>query len=347
MNLHRGLISLIVPAFNEEENLPVLVHRLMAVMEPYGTYEILVIDDGSTDQSRYVLRQLSTAYPVVRFLSFSRNFGHQVALRAGYEHARGEAVICLDADLQHPPELIPALIAKWRDGAEVVYTVRQSDPSLSWFKRITSKTFYGLLRRVSNLQLEDGAADFRLLDRKVVDTINQFKENDLFLRGAISWVGFRQCRILYQPAARYAGRSKYSFRKMLRLAAMGITSFSTRPLYLSVLLGFGMSLFAALFGVEVLYEYFFTDATVSGWTTLVVLVSLIGGVQFIMIGIIGVYLGKTFVEVKGRPAYIIGDTSEIEETVTTWEGPTEETLFYSPSTSKSSTPPLSLDTTFP
>ena len=303
----------------------------MAVMEPYGAYEILLIDDGSTDQSRYVLRQLSSEYPVVRFLSFSRNFGHQMALRAGYEHARGDAVICLDADLQHPPELIPTLIQKWREGYEVVYTVRQSDPSLSWFKRTTSKKFYSLLRKVSNLQIEDGAADFRLLDRKVVDTINQFKESDLFLRGAISWIGFRQCRILYVPAARYAGSSKYSFQKMLKLAAMGITSFSTRPLYLSVMLGFGMSVFATLFGIEVLYEYLFTNATVSGWTTLVVLIALIGGVQFIMIGIIGVYLGKTFVEVKGRPAYIIGDTSEIEETVTTWEGPTEETLFYSPS----------------
>jgi glycosyltransferase involved in cell wall biosynthesis len=332
MKVLQGMISLVVPAFNEEENLPVLVHRLMAVMEPYGNYEILVIDDGSTDQSRYVLRQLSSEYPVVRFLSFSRNFGHQMALRAGYDNARGDAVICLDADLQHPPELIPTLIQKWREGFEVVYTVRQADPSLSWFKRTTSKNFYSLLRKVSNLDIEDGAADFRLLDRKVVDTIKQFKENDLFLRGAISWVGFRQCRIVYVPAARYAGRSKYSFQKMLKLAAMGITSFSTRPLYLSVLLGFFMSLFATLFGVEVLYEYFFTNATVSGWTTLVVLMALIGGVQFIMIGIIGVYLGKTFVEVKGRPAYIIGDTSEIEETVTTWQAPTEETLFYSPLT---------------
>lgn len=332
MKSDQGMISLIVPAFNEEENLPVLVHRLMDVMEHYGTYEILVIDDGSTDQSRYVLRQLSDAYPVIRFLSFSRNFGHQLALRAGYEHARGDAVICLDADLQHPPELIPTLIAKWREGFEVVYTVRQPDASLSWSKRTTSRLFYRALRSVSNLQLEDGAADFRLLDRKVVDTINQFKESDLFLRGAIAWVGFRQCRVLYKPAARYAGHPKYSFRKMLKLAALGITSFSTRPLYLSVMLGFGMSLFATLFGGEVLYEYFFTNATVSGWTTLVVLMALIGGVQFILIGIIGVYLGKTFVEVKGRPAYIISDTSEIEETVTTWETPSDETLFYSPST---------------
>ncbi|QHW01398.1 glycosyltransferase [Spirosoma endbachense] len=329
------MISIVVPAYNEEENLPVLVHRLMAVMEPYRSYEILIVDDGSSDQTRFVLRQLSKEYPVVRFLSFSRNFGHQMALRAGYENARGQAIICLDADLQHPPELIPTLISKWREGFEVVYTVRQPDPKLSWFKRTTSKKFYSLLRNISGLKIEDGAADFRLLDRKVIDTLKAFKENDLFLRGAISWVGFRQCRILYQPAARYAGRSKYSFRKMMHLAAMGITSFSTKPLYLSVLLGFGMFMFASLFGAEVLYEKYFTNATVSGWTTLVLLMLLIGGVQFIIIGIIGVYLGKTFVEVKQRPAYIIGDTSDIEETVTTWEAPTKEQhplggKYYSP-----------------
>ncbi|GAB4041873.1 glycosyltransferase family 2 protein [Spirosoma jeollabukense] len=332
MKFHSGMISLVVPAFNEEETLPVLVHRLMAVMKRYESYEILIVDDGSSDQTRHVLRELSKEYPVVRFISFSRNFGHQMALRAGYDNARGDAVICLDADLQHPPELIPTLIAKWREGYEVVYTVRAPDPKLSFFKRTTSKYFYRLLRSASNLDIEDGAADFRLLDRKVVDTIKQFKENDLFLRGAISWVGFRQCRVLYEPAARYAGRSKYSFRKMLQLAAMGITSFSTRPLYMSVLLGFIMFMFASLFGLETMYEHFFTNATVSGWTTLVLLTVLIGGVQFIMIGIIGVYLGKTFVEVKGRPAYIIGDTSEIEETVTSWQAQTskEDEIFYSP-----------------
>ncbi len=325
-----GLISIVVPAFNEEENLPVLVQRLMAVMQPYASYEILIVDDGSTDQTRHVLRQLSRAYSVVRYLSFSRNFGHQTALRAGYDHARGEAVISLDADLQHPPELIPALLTKWQEGYDVVYTVRKPDPKLSWFKRTTSKNFYQMLRAASELELEDGAADFRLLDRKVVNALKQFKENDLFLRGVISWVGFRQCRVLYQPAARYAGRTKYSLKKMMKLAAMGITSFSTKPLYLSVALGFAMSAFALLFGAEVLYEKLFTDATVSGWTSIILLMVLIGGMQFIVIGIIGVYLGKTFVEVKQRPPYLIGDTSEIDETVTTaWDSvPTE--AYYSP-----------------
>lgn len=323
-----GLISIVVPAFNEEENLPVLVQRLMAVMQPYGDYEILIVDDGSTDQTRYVLRQLSLAYPMVRYLSFSRNFGHQTALRAGYDHARGDAVISLDADLQHPPELIPLLLTKWREGYDVVYTIRKPDPKLSWFKRKTSGKFYQLLRATSELKLEDGAADFRLLDRKVVDSLKKFKENDLFLRGVISWVGFRQCRVLYEPAARYAGRTKYSLQKMMKLAAMGITSFSTKPLYLSVALGFIMSALALLIGAEVLYEKLFTDATVSGWTSIILLMVLIGGMQFIVIGIIGVYLGKTFLEVKQRPPYLIGTTSEIDEIVTNeWHTQPTEAYF--------------------
>lgn len=310
-----GLISLVVPAFNEEDNLPVLVQRLIAVMAPYKRYEILFIDDGSTDQTRYVLRKLSQCYPEVRFLSFSRNFGHQMALRAGYQHARGACVISLDADLQHPPELIPTLIDRWQQGYEVVYTVREPDFNASWFKRTTSKKFYQLLRSVSDLQLEDGAADFRLLDRKVVDVLNQFKENDLFLRGTISWIGYKQIRVLYRPAERFSGKSKYSLRKMVNLAMMGITSFSTKPLYVSVFVGFCMSLFAGLFGLEVLYEKYFTDQTVSGWTTIVLLMVLMGGIQFITMGIIGIYLGKTFMEVKARPPYIISDSNEIDETI--------------------------------
>ncbi len=323
------LISLVVPAFNEEENLPVLVERLRAVMEPLGPYEILIVDDGSTDNTKAVLRRLSQVHDELRFISFSRNFGHQMALRAGYEHARGACAVSLDADLQHPPELIPTLVQKWREGFDVVYTVRKPDPTLSWRKRFTSRTFYKLLRAASDLELEDGAADFRLLDRKVLETLKTFKENDLFLRGVISWMGFRQCRIEYEPAARFAGTTKYSFKKMVQLAVMGITSFTTKPLYASVVLGLFMALFSTAIGLEVLFEYFFMDGVVSGWTTLVLLTVLIGGAQFIVIGIIGVYLGKTFVEVKQRPPYIIGDTSEIEEVIT-WQAP--QNVYSSPLT---------------
>ncbi|MEZ0485300.1 glycosyltransferase family 2 protein [Fibrella aquatica] len=320
-----NLISLVIPAYNEEKNLVVLVEQLRAVMQSsLNSYEILIIDDGSIDNTKEVLKRLSHTFNEVRFISFSRNFGHQAALRAGYDHARGDCAISLDADLQHPPELIPTLIKKWREGFDVVYTTRTPDPNLPWSKRFTSRNFYKFLRATSGLELEEGAADFRLLDRKVLNVLKQFKETDLFLRGMISWMGFRQCRIAYKPGSRFAGTTKYSFRKMLQLAIMGITSFTSKPLYLSVAMGFMMSLFATLTGLEVLYEYFFTKATVSGWTTLVVLTVFIGGAQFIVIGIMGVYLGKTFDEVKRRPPYIIGDTSEIEE-VSIWQSLPHET----------------------
>lgn len=309
------LISIVIPAFNEEENLPLLIRRLLDLMMPYPHFEILVIDDGSTDQTLHVLQQLSRMYSQVRYLSFSRNFGHQTALRAGYENARGACVISMDADLQHPPELIPKLIQKWQEGFEVVYTVRQADDTLPVFKRKTSRWFYKVIQSISDLKLEEGAADFRLLDRKVVDALAQFKESDLFLRGTISWIGFRQCRLVYQPGQRFAGASKYSLSKMLKLALMGITSFSTKPLYLSVFLGFLMSGFACLFGLEVLYEKYFTHTTVSGWTSIVLLVVLIGGFQFIMMGIIGIYLGKTFQEVKQRPPYLIKESNGMEEKI--------------------------------
>jgi glycosyltransferase involved in cell wall biosynthesis len=312
---HAGKISIVVPAHNEEENLPVLVSRLENVLAPYEDFEILIIDDGSSDNTLYVLQQLSQMYHSVRYLSFSRNFGHQAALRAGFDHATGNCVICLDADLQHPPELIPTLIAHWEEGFDVVCAIRKPDPTLPMMKRKTSNWFYRFIRAVSDVNLEEGAADFRLLDRKVVDSLKQYKETDLFLRGMISWMGFRQSRVEYQPAQRYAGKSKYSFRKMFDLATMGITSFTTKPLYLSVVLGFGMFLFALLFGAEVLYEKYFTANTVSGWTSIVLLIVLIGGIQFIMMGIIGIYLGKAFQEVKHRPAYLIQEANLAEKVV--------------------------------
>lgn len=313
--MDKEFISVVVPAFNEEENLAVLVNRLHNVLEQEGRYEILVVDDGSTDNTLFVLQQLNEDNPALRYLSFSRNYGHQIALRAGYEHAEGNCVISLDADLQHPPEFIPVLLDHWRKGFEIVHTIRQTDPNLSWFKRQSSRWFYKMLRSLSDLDLSDGAADFRLLDRKVVDSLKQFKETDLFLRGIISWIGFRQCRVIYKPAERYAGVSKYSLRKMMQLAGAGITSFSTKPLYASVVLGFVMSLGAGLFGLEVLYEKYFTNQTVSGWTSIVLLVLLIGGFQFIMMGIIGIYVGKMFQQVKQRPPYIVRESEEARELI--------------------------------
>ncbi len=314
--MDQKFISVIVPAFNEEENLPVLINRLHDVLKQEDNYEILIIDDGSTDNTLFVLQQLREDNPALRYLSFSRNYGHQIALRAGYDHAQGDCVISLDADLQHPPEFIPVLLDHWRKGFEIVHTVRQTDPNLSWFKRQSSRWFYRMLRSVSDIDLAEGAADFRLLDRKVVDSLKQFKETDLFLRGIISWIGFRQCRVFYKPAERYAGISKYSLRKMIRLAGAGITSFSIKPLYASVILGFFMSIGAGLFGLEVLYEKYFTHSTVSGWTSIVLLVLLIGGFQFIMMGILGIYVGKMFQQVKQRPSYIVRETENARELIT-------------------------------
>lgn len=313
--MDKEFISVVIPAFKEDENLAVLVNRLHNVLEQEGRYEILVVDDGSTDNTLFVLQQLSQDNPALRYLSFSRNYGHQIALRAGYDHAQGDCVISLDADLQHPPEFIPILLDHWRKGFEIVHTIRQTDPNLSWFKRASSRWFYKMLRSISDLDLADGAADFRLLDRNVVDSLKQFKETDLFLRGIISWIGFRQCRVIYKPAERYAGVSKYSLRKMMQLAGAGITSFSTKPLYASVVLGFAMSLGAGLFGLEVLYEKYFTNQTISGWTSIVLLVLLIGGFQFIMMGIIGIYVGKMFQQVKQRPPYIVRESEEARELI--------------------------------
>lgn len=302
------MISIVIPAFNEASNVPVIAQRLAEVLAPYPDYEIIFVDDGSKDQTLAVLKRLSSENQCIKYLSFSRNFGHQMALRAGLEHASGEAVISMDADLQHPPELVPDLIQKWQEGYEIVYTVREPDKNLSLTKRVTSRWFYKMIRYATDIDLEDGAADFRLLDRKVIDYLRKFQENDLFLRGIISWIGFNQYKIDYRPAERFSGQTKYSLKKMLVLASAGITSFTTKPLYLSVLLGFLMFLFSVGFGLVSLYDYL-TGNVVAGWTSTVIIIVLIGGIQLIMMGIIGIYLGKMFNEVKRRPSYIVRETN--------------------------------------
>ena len=306
-------ISIVIPAYNELDNIPVVISRIQDVMATLDDYdhEILFVDDGSKDKSLDLLRLLSQKDNRIKYLSFSRNFGHQMALRAGLEHATGDAVISMDADLQHPPEMIPALISKWTEGYEVVYTVREADPNLSFIKKQTSSGFYKIIKYASDIELEEGAADFRLLDRKVIEYLKKFKENDLFLRGIISWIGFKQYKISYKPAERFAGTTKYSMKKMLALASNGITSFTTKPLYLSVLLGFLMFLFAIGFGLAGLYDYWMGQTAI-GWTSIIIIIVMIGGIQLIMIGIIGIYLGKMFLEVKQRPSYIIQEESDNE-----------------------------------
>lgn len=304
---HRIELSLVIPTFNEEGNVQRLYQEIRAVLAQLQLehYEFIFIDDGSSDASLHNIEALRAQDPKVHYLQFSRNFGHQHALKAGLDHARGAAVISLDADLQHPPALIADMLYHWRNGAEVVYTRRQDKQNVGFFKKMSAKAFYWLANRLSEVPIEEGTADFRLLDRKVVDAIKSFKESHLFLRGLIPTLGFKQVALDYEAAARHSGQSKYSFGKMLRFAINGITSSSAKPLYFSIYLGLFFAFLAFVYGCYAIYIAVFTNAAITGWTSLIASVLFIGGIQMILIGIVGIYLGKLFVQSKQRPTYII------------------------------------------
>ncbi len=310
---NKTLVSIIIPAFNEEENLTesvAQISRHLADLQGTYSFELIFVNDGSSDKTLSLLRQLHQKQPdLVHYISFSRNFGHMNALRCGYDHARGQAVICMDADLQHPPEYIPVFLAKWVEGYEIVFTSRQDDEKTGWFKRLSSKYFYGLMNRFSDVHIEPGAADFRLLDRKVVDLIRESRETDLFIRGFIPWVGFRQFIIPYIPEKRFAGQSKYTLKKMLRLALNGITAFSVRPLRIATILGVIISGLAFLYALYAIYAHFILKETVQGWTSVLLSVLIMGGLQLLTLGIIGEYLGRLFIQAKGRPPYIVQEIS--------------------------------------
>lgn len=303
-------VSIVIPAFNEEGNIRHLCDELQKVLSAYADHELLFVDDGSRDGTLKLLQQLHAENKRIRYISLSRNFGHQLALKAGLDHADGDCVISMDGDMQHPPELIPEMIEKWKEGYEIVYTRRRIDTQLSFFKRKTSSLFYKFSNFLSDIKIEEGAADFRLLDKEVVNTIRRFNEPHLFLRGLVSWMGYRQYGISYSPHERFSGKTKYSLKKMIVFALNGITSFSVRPLKISVVAGFFISFLAMLYGLYAIYIGLFTDKVVSGWTSLLVTISFIGGLQLIVMGIIGIYLGQVFMQTKNRPNYIIRVKSE-------------------------------------
>ena len=302
--------SVVIPSYNEEQNLIPLLERLVPVMDGLGDYEIIFIDDGSSDKTLEILKNLHNGNHRLKFISLSRNFGHQPALKAGLDHAAGEAIICMDGDLQHPPELIPELITEWKNGHDVVFTLRLEDKNLSFFKRKTSGIFYRLINGLSDTKVEPGAADFRLMDRKVVDVFKSLPENPQFIRGLVPWLGFRQLAISYKPESRLHGESKYTVRKMFRFALNGITSFSVKPLHLSTVMGFITCGLAFAYGLYAILVHLFTEVTVPGWTSVLVSVLFIGGIQFFILGIMGEYLGKLFMQSKDRPHYIIREMSE-------------------------------------
>jgi dolichol-phosphate mannosyltransferase len=299
------MITVIIPAYNEEGNIKILYEKLVAVLRNYSIYEIIFVDDGSSDSTLSKIKEMVYADESVKYISFSRNFGHQNALRAGLDHAHGDCVISMDADSQHPPDLIPNMVSKWQEGYDIVLTTRSDIGTKSFLKRWSSKLFYWFMNKLSGLNVESGAADFRLLDKRVVQIIRNVDETNLFLRGFVNWVGFKRCFLDYVPNQRFSGTTKYSYKKMISLAVQGITSFSVAPLHFLALFGLIISIFSGLYGLYALFMYFFTDTVTPGWTSVIASVLFIGGVQLIALGIVAEYVGKVFIEQKHRPNYIV------------------------------------------
>ena len=300
------LLSIVIPSFNEAENIPLVVDEVSKVIPAGFDYELLFVDDGSNDSSPLVLKKLAGENARVKFLFLSRNFGHQHALKAGLDYAKGDAVICMDGDLQHPPAIIPVMIEKWwKESYDVVYTIRKEDKELSFLKRKTSALFYRLMNAFTDIELKQGAADFRLIDRKLVEEIKRMNDPFLFIRGLIPWMGFKQFELEYQPGKRLHGVTKYTFRKMFRFAINGITSFSIKPLRFAVFMGFFISLLSFIYGVYAIAIFWFDDRAISGWASMITSVVFLGGLQLIILGIIGEYIGKIYVQLKNRPTYIV------------------------------------------
>ena len=310
--------SFIVPVFNEEAMLPELYRRLSAVMDSMdGAVELVLVDDGSSDRSLAMMRELHDRDHRVCYLSFARNFGHQIAVTAGLNFVRGQAIVVLDADLQDPPELILDLADKWRRGYEVVYAQRVQRHREGWFKRLTAYIFYRLLRQLADVDIPTDTGDFCLMDRRVVDALNAMPERNRYIRGLRSWLGFRQIAIPFERDARFAGEVKYTFRKSLSLAIDGLVSFSKVPLRISTYVGLFAAVMAIVMAALVLYWRFFSPVSpLTGYATIAVAIFFLGAVQLFSIGILGEYIGRIYEEVKNRPVYILREVNGFESVAT-------------------------------
>ncbi|GAB2689748.1 glycosyltransferase family 2 protein [Mucilaginibacter koreensis] len=307
----RKKISVVVPSYNEEGNIEVLAMRLINVLKKLRCdYEVIFVDDGSSDCTLERLKNINDLDGNLYYLELSRNFGHQNALKAGYDYADGDCIISMDSDMQHPPEMIEQFLQKWEEGYDVVYTCREYQDETTIFKTKSSDLFYKMINSLSDTKLEKGTADFRLIDRKVANILTSLNENGLFIRGLIKWLGFKQYAIHYQCDARFSGKSKYNLKKMVKFAVQGITAFSVRPLYMATGIGLFFSLVAVLYIPYILISYF-TGHAVSGWTSILATIVFFGGVQLMVLGIIGMYLGKLFMQSKQRPNYIVRSTNLI------------------------------------
>jgi glycosyltransferase involved in cell wall biosynthesis len=300
------IYSIIAPIFNEIESLPELYRRVCTSMEQVGdAWELILVDDGCTDGSTEKIQELAKNDKRVRPIIFSRNFGHQIAVTAGWDHARGNAIVIIDADLQDPPEIIPELIAKWKEGFEVVYAVRSEREGESWFKKFSAAMFYRLIYRITDVKIPLDTGDFRLLDRKVVNVLKTMRERHRFPRGMAAWVGFKQIGVKYKRSERFAGQTKYPFKKMLKLALNAITGFSYFPLQIASYFGF-ISAGVSIIAIPLVILLRLTGSQAfAGQATTLIAVLFLGGVQLISLGILGEYIGRLYDEAKGRPLYIV------------------------------------------
>ncbi len=312
--MRKPTFTIIAPIFDELENIPELYPRVRDVMDQTGEpWEFILVDDGSTDGSTDVIRKLAKNDQRVRPVIFARNFGHQIAVTAGVDYSRGEAVVIIDADLQDPPEVILDLIAKWREGYEVVYAVREEREGETWFKKTTASFFYRLIHAITNVNIPMDTGDFRLMDKKVVAVMRQMREKHRFLRGMSAWVGFKQIGVPYKRKPRYSGQSKYPLHKMINFALNAITSFSYFPLQLATYLGFIAAGLSVLAIPVVAILRLTTGTALLGQATTLIIVLFLGGVQLISLGIIGEYIGRIYDETKDRPLYVVAEAPQDED----------------------------------
>jgi dolichol-phosphate mannosyltransferase len=303
----RPVLSVVAPVFNEEETVAAFVQRVTSVLEGIGEpYEIVLVNDGSRDQSLRVMQEMQAKNPRIRIIDFSRNFGHQIAISAGLDYARGQAVAIIDSDLQDPPEVIAELVDRWRAGAEVVYAQRRHRRGETRFKLLTADAFYRLMRRITSVEIPQNTGDFRLLDRKVVNALIEMREHHRFMRGLSAWVGYRQEAVQYDRHERFAGTTKYPLRKMVRFSIDAITSFSTIPLQLATTFGFFLA-GISLVGIVVAIVLRILTHAIIGQASTLILVLFMGGIQLIFLGILGEYLGRIYDEVRARPLYLVRD----------------------------------------
>jgi dolichol-phosphate mannosyltransferase len=308
----RPTLSLVLPIYNEQEVIPELHLRLQGFLAALAvSAEVLFVDDGSRDTSMPLLRELAATEPRYRVVSFARNFGHQTAITAGVDFARGEAVVVMDADLQDPPEVVLEMVAKWRAGFDVVYGRRRQRQGETWFKLLTARAFYRVFAAMIPIEVPLDTGDFRLMSRRVVVALRELRETHRFVRGMVAWVGFKQTEVLYDRPARFAGETKYPLRKMVRFALDGITSFSVLPLRFATYMGMLMILASVGVIVWALVAKYAMHQVVQGWTAIMIVIAVFSGVQLLMIGILGEYIGRIYEEVKRRPLYVVGDTVNV------------------------------------